>query len=259
MDHPMDKHTFLLVEALRRGAEQPDGVRLYRSGKLAGLFEARTREQAAVADQAVRDGLLEIVRVETRGKTAVEWARVTPKGLDFLLHRESPARALADLRDALDAHRQGMPTWVAELRGSVEELQRRLAAEVESISARLDRLAERAAEAIQRLEQAQAPAEVPWAAQVLSLLEDREAAGLGATTPLADVFVHLRQRQVELSLKDFHQGLRRLHDRGGVQLLPDHGDGHPPAPEYALLDGTVVYHHVGRAVRDNLPRANGTM
>jgi hypothetical protein len=244
----MDKHKFLLLEALRHGAGQNEGIRLYRSGKLPGLFAGRTREHAAVADQAVRDGLLEIVRVETRGKTTIEWVCVTPKGIEHLLQHDSPVRALEDLRETLDAHRQGVPVWVAEIRQELDNLQRRLANEVEAISQRLDRLAERALDAIQRLEQSHGPAvdSVPWGTQALAYLEERKTAGLGATCPLAELFGAMQQRQVELSLRDFHLGLRRLHDRDVLQLLPDTGQGPPPAPEYGLLDGNAVYHHVTR-------------
>jgi hypothetical protein len=242
----MDKHSFLLLEALRQGAGQVDGVRLYRSGKLPGLFAGRTREHAGVADQAVRDGLLEVVRVETRGKTTVEWVRVTPKGVDYLLQHESPVRALEDLRATIDAHRLGIPVWIAELRQEIENVQRRLAAEVEAISQRLERLSARALEAIQRLEQTRGPdvSSLPWAPPVLAYLQERQEAGLGSRCPLAELFAALHERQVELSLKDFHLGLRRLHERGLLQLLPDDGQGQPPTPEYGLLDGKAVYHHV---------------
>ncbi len=247
----MDKQKFLLLQALRQGAGQPDGVRLYRSGKLPGLFAGRTREHAAVADQAVRDGLLEIIRVELRGKSAVEWAKVTPRGIEYLLQHESPVRALEDLRETIDAHRHGIPVWVAELRQGIAELQRRLTDEVEAISQRLDRLSERALEAIQRLEQAHGPdlSAVPWAPQALAYLEERHAAGLGERCPLAELYAALHERQVALSLTDFHLGLRRLHERGLVRLLPDDGQGQPPAPEYGLLEGNAVYHHVARGER----------
>jgi hypothetical protein len=245
----MDKQQFILFEALRQGAGQPDRVRLYRSGKLPGLFPGRTREHAAVADQAVRDGLIEIVSVEVRGKTTVEWARVTPKGIEHLMQHESPVRALQDLRAVLESHRQRLPVWVAELQQQIEELQRRLATEVEAIGQRLDRLAERAREAIERLEQGRGPeaGTVPWGSEVLSLLEDRESAGLGASCSLAELFHALRQRRIELNLKDFHVGLRRLHEHGLVQLQPDNGATQPHAPEYGLLDGNSVYHSVVRA------------
>lgn len=245
----MDKHKFLLLEALRFGAGHPDGTRLYRSGKLAGLFAGRTGAHAAVAESALRDGFLEMVKVERRGKTAVEWVRVTPRGLEYLLHNDSPVRALEDLRSVLDAQRQGLPGWIADLRQQIDGLERRLSAEVEAIGARLDRLSARALEAIQRLEQGRDAdvSSVPWARQALTHLEEREAAGLGAACALGDLFAALNGGEAALTLKDFHAGLRRLAERGLVRLLPDEGAGPPRAPEYGLLDGNGVYHRVARS------------
>src|SRR5689334_8189984 len=65
----MDPRKTLLLEALKTGAASPDEQRLYRRGKLPGLFEQRTRLAGEIATQAVQDGLLEITRVETVGKT----------------------------------------------------------------------------------------------------------------------------------------------------------------------------------------------
>ena len=42
-----------------------------------------------------------MTRVETEGKAIVEWARVTPKGLAFLLQSDSPTRALEGWRGLL--------------------------------------------------------------------------------------------------------------------------------------------------------------
>lgn len=241
----MDRQTLLLIEALRAGAGQTE-VRLYRSGRLAGLFEARTRDCAAAAERALRDGLLEVVRVQTRGKAVVEWVRVTQSGLDFLLHHESPLRAIDELRDTLALNQDGVPRWVAELRRSVEAMQQKLHVEVEAIGRRLDALTAQASEAITRLEQERAgdaPDEAPWAPQVLAYLDERTQAGLGARCPLAELFAALTARRFDLSLRDFHVGLRRLHDRGSLRLAGAEPGTAAPAPEYALLDGSAVYHY----------------
>ena len=47
-------------------------------------------------------------------------------------------------------------------------------------------------------------------------------------------------------MKDFHVGLRRLHDRGVLRLLPFEGPDGPPEPEYALLDGPAMYYFAAR-------------
>src|SRR5436309_3448963 len=116
----MDKVTAILLEALRQGAAAGGEQRLYRSGKLPGLFAGRTTVHSELASQAVRDGLLEVVRTETKGK------------------------------------------------------------------------------------------------------------------------------EESLTVKDFHVGLRRLHDRGALRLLPFEGPEGPPEPEYALLDGAAMYYFAAR-------------
>src|SRR5215475_9002684 len=129
----MDQRKMLLLEALRVGATHPDEQRLYRRGKLPGLFPQRTRTSSEIANQAVQDGLLEITRVETVGKTSVEWVRLTQAGQDFLADSESPIRALEELRETLAVHQQGLPAWAAQMNARIDELSRTFVAEVESM------------------------------------------------------------------------------------------------------------------------------
>ena len=120
----MDPVDSILLDALRAAAGHADALRLYRSGKLPGLLPARTAAHAQAATEAVRDGLIEIVRTETRGKTTTEWVRVTPRGVDFVLQHDSPARAMDELRDTLQLNAQQLPVWVAELRQELDGLSR---------------------------------------------------------------------------------------------------------------------------------------
>src|SRR5256886_13416379 len=95
----MDKVTETLLSALKTAMADPAEQRLFRSGKLAGLFAGKTSVNAEAAQRALRDGLLEIVNTELKGKTPIEWVRITPAGVDFLLSHESPLRAIEELRD----------------------------------------------------------------------------------------------------------------------------------------------------------------
>src|SRR4051794_2641197 len=70
-----------LVDALKLAIESPGEHRLFRWGKLAGLFPSRAGACGAAATMAVRDGLVEITRTEPRGKLIVEWVRATPLAL----------------------------------------------------------------------------------------------------------------------------------------------------------------------------------
>jgi hypothetical protein len=247
----MDRRKFALLEALKAAALARGEIRLYRRGKLPGLFAQRTRGNAEVANQAVQDALLEVTRVEPIGKTAVEWVRVTQKGLDFLLESESPARALEELRAALALNQQGLPAWAAQMHERIDELSQRFSDEVAQMRQWLDQLAQRTVQAIERIESSEtnAPmlAAVPWAQETLEYLDRRKQVGLGERCSLADLFTALKEKHAELSLKEYHAGLKRLQERQMLALLPSTGNGDAPGPEYAILDGAAVYYYVGRA------------
>src|SRR5204862_2154452 len=103
----MDKLTQLLIDSLKQAMARPGEQRLFRSGKLDGVFASRVGLSAEAAAQALRDGLLEQTRAETKGKTVVEWVRVTPRGVEFLHAHESPVRAMDELRAVLQANQEG--------------------------------------------------------------------------------------------------------------------------------------------------------
>jgi hypothetical protein len=247
----MDRHKFVLLEALKAAALQRGEMRLYRRGKLPGLFAQRTRLHAEVANQAVHENLLEVTRVEPIGKTPLEWVRVTQKGIDLLLESESPARALEELREALAVNQQGLPLLVAQMHGRLDELKQRFAEEVEEMRQRLDQLSQRIIQAIERIEAARSsgplPAAVPWAQEALEYLDRRQQVGLGERCSLADLFAAIMERHAQMTIKEFHAGLKRLQERHLIALLPSTGNGDAPGPEYALLDGAAVYYYVGRA------------
>jgi hypothetical protein len=248
----MDKATEILLEALRQGAATTGEQRLYRSGKLPGLFGGRSSAHAEAAAQGVRDGLIEIARTETKGKAIVEWVRVTPKGVQFVLDRESPVRAMDELQALLKLNGAGVPGWLDELRRGIDDLSQRFLAEVEGLRQRFEVLAERVHEALKRADKygpppaAGAAGSIPWAHDAVDYLERRQASGLGEKCSLPELFANMKAKEGELTIKDFHVGLRRLYDRGAVRLLPHEGAEGPPEPEYALLDGPAVYWYAAR-------------
>jgi hypothetical protein len=239
----MDPVQSILLEALREAAGNGSEMRLYRSGKLPGLFASRMTTQADAATQAIRDGLIEIVRTETRGKTTVEFVRITPHGLDFVLQHDSPARAMDELRDALAGHAQHLPAWLAELRREIDTLSQHLVEEVTRIGQRLDRLAQVVEATLEKAERARQPAPLPWSQAALEYLTGRQGVTRQQRCPLPELFTMLNGRGATLSIKDFHTGLRRLRDDGLVQLLPIDGDGGALEPEYALPDGDAVLYY----------------
>src|SRR5262245_30501200 len=103
------RRTELLLDGLKAAINTPGEHRLFRSGKLAGLFPSRAGLSAEAAVLAVRTGLLETVRSETRGKAVTEWVRVTPRAVAFVHEHDSPKSVLRELKDVLDATRSGGP------------------------------------------------------------------------------------------------------------------------------------------------------
>jgi hypothetical protein len=87
---------------------------------------------------------------------------------------------------------------------------------------------------------------VAWGPEALDYLDRRRQVKPDGRCPLPELFAALQGRQVELSLRDFHLGLRRLQEGGQVALLPFEGDA-APEPEYALLDGAAVYYYAVRS------------
>src|SRR5262245_30310945 len=122
-----DKETVALVQALKQALAEPGEQRLFRSGKLTGLFASRSGANGDAAALALRDGLLEVVRSEVRGKTTIEWVRPTPRGVNFVHEHESPQRVLEELRSVLQTTRASVPGWLAEMRQDLQAMAARLA------------------------------------------------------------------------------------------------------------------------------------
>jgi hypothetical protein len=242
-----------LIDALKEAAAAPapGEQRLYRSGKLPGIFPSRLGAAAQARDQALRDGLLEVVRTEVKGKTTIEWARITPRGIEFLHQHESPVRAMDELRAALAATQEGVPVWLADLRRQLQDLSVSLTEEVQAIARRLQSLTERVEEAMRRHNLsvptgADVAGVVPWGPDAVTYLDRRRESGVVNSCPLPELFKALRESHPDLPVKDFHDGLRKLHDRSVVRLVPHDGTSDLPEPEYALLAGSAVYYHVTR-------------
>ncbi|HEY8505637.1 MAG TPA: hypothetical protein VIL46_13715 [Gemmataceae bacterium] len=248
--HGDERRTEVLLAALKEALIRPGEHRLFKSGKLAGLFPSRAGAAGEAATLAVRDGLLETVRTETRGKTAVEWVRLTPRGVDFLHAHDSPRAVLRELRATLGAARAGVPLWLEEMTRELQDFTRRCAAKLEEIARRLDALDERVENALRRAEAAgPAPPDpaarlVPWGLDALTYLDQRKESGAG-DCPLPELFAALRRQHPDLSVTAFHDGLRRLHDLRAIRLSPGEG-GELREPEYALLDGARMLYYAGR-------------
>jgi len=248
-----DRLTETLLDALKSALAAPSEERLFRAGKLTGLFPGRVGVNAEAAAKALRDGLLEISRTETKGKAVIEWAKLTPRGVEFLHQHESPVCALHELRDVLHATRSGLPAWVAEMRQTLAAQSERITQDSRKFEAKLDALSLRVEEALRRLE-TQGPSlpptvteTAPWAADALAYLDHRRVSGANGHCPLPELFAALAAQHPGLSVGTFHDGLRRLQRERVLRLTPFEGSpSNLPQPEYAILDGATLLYYATR-------------
>src|SRR5262245_29201960 len=149
---PADKVVEILLDVLKQALALAGDHRLYRSSKLDGLFAAKTGVQGEAAAKAVSDGLLEVVRTETKGKTTIEWVRPTHKATEFLHENESPLQPLKDLLGVLQQSKDGVPLWLTEMRQQLQTLSNRLEEEANRWTHCLQALGQQVETALHRAE-----------------------------------------------------------------------------------------------------------
>jgi hypothetical protein len=247
-----DRVTELLLETLAQALGQPGEHRLFRAGKLDGLFPGRTGVSAEAARRALSDGLLERIRLETKGRTEIEWVRLTPRGVEFLHQNESPVHALHTLRDTLRANQNAIPAWLDGMRATLREMDKRLTQEAVLWQGRLRALENRVADSLRRLEAASplVPPEVleahPWTVDALNYLDHRRVAGAVKDCALPELFDAVAGHHPTLTLTDFRDGLRLLNQRRALRLRPAEPSEEVTRPEFALLDAAGVCYYALR-------------
>ena len=190
----MNRVQDIVIAALQQALAASGEVRLYKSGKLDGLFPGRAGVNGDAAALALRDGLLETVRTETKGKAVIEWVRLTPHGVAFLHDHQSPVKALHELRATLRHNQDAIPEWLAEMRSGLKTLDERLTAEAEQWTQRLGALARRVEDTLRRIEEATPllPKELveqyAWAVDAVNYLERRKSSGAAGECPLPELF-----------------------------------------------------------------------
>ncbi|VTR95671.1 Uncharacterized protein OS=Candidatus Entotheonella sp. TSY2 GN=ETSY2_22115 PE=4 SV=1 [Gemmata massiliana] len=243
------RRTEFLVEALKVALHNAGEHRLFQSGKLPGLFPARTGLAAEAALQALREGLLETVRTEAKGKLITEWVCATPKAVGYVHEHDSPRSILRELKDVLQATRTGVPAFMEEAKAELAALSANFEKRAAEMLGHLNDLAKRCEAALRRAETSgpivteSVGRVVPWAVDALEYLDRRTQSGATGDCPLPELFHAVCVRFPELTLPAFHDGVRRLHDVRAVRLTPTSAI---PEPEYAVVvEGKLMY-AVGR-------------
>jgi hypothetical protein len=237
----VDKSQPLILEALSRAAAQPAGLPLHSSKTAPGLF-ATSAAAKVLAKRCKDEGLLRIVRTETRGKTVQEICALSEQGLAYLLEQSSPKKVLETLLRELESRQAEVTELVATAR---------------HMQTSLDGLSAIVAKALHALQHPPGSSGTPtnngngtvagaepWVADVLTHLRNwRGTAGL-EDCPLPELYRALQARTPGLSIGQFHDGLRRLHAQHQVYLHPWSGPLYElPEPALALLIGHVVAYY----------------
>ena len=230
-----DKATQLVLEALGRAAADPGGVPLHGGKAAPGLFPTTPAGKQA-AQRCKDEGLLRVAGVETRGKTTLEICAITDKGLARLLSESSPRQVLEDLVRAVEA-RQAQS---GELLAAARQMQ-----------AGLDALKATAEKVLRQIASPPAgPAPTAngggaWEPAALAHLSQWQSSGASEDCPLPELFRQAQKAAPHLSVGQFHDGLRRLHEGQQVYLHPWTGPLYAiPEPPCALLVGHEIAYYV---------------
>jgi hypothetical protein len=240
-----DKSTRLILDALTRAAAEPAGVSLYASKSEPGLFPATAAARAA-ADRAKADGLLQAVGGPEGGRASRETCVLTEKGLEYLTRASSPRQVLEDFVRVLEERQ----TEVAELFEAVA----RMAAGLHSIRSIVEQVLPRLhASPIKNgaaMNGVLCPPRPTASCATDTLIVDvksrlaewHAAAGGSQDCPLPDLYRKLETPEV--SIGQFHDALRQLHDDNQIYLHPWTGPLYAlPEPAFALLVGHEVAYY----------------
>jgi hypothetical protein len=235
-----DRPTQMLLDGLIRAAADPVGVPLFGGKTAPGLFAA-TASGRAVAQRCKEDGLLRVVRTESRGKAPLDVCTITDKGLAYLLGQVSPKQVLEDFIRTLDA-RQSQT-------GELLMLARQMQAAIDALKRTAEKVLEHMHNPCVSAAHANGSANGSdtWPAAALSYLERRQEAGAAEDCPLPELFRQVRQAAPTPTIGQFHDGLRRLHDIGQIYLHPWTGPLYAlPEPPLALLVGHEIAYYASK-------------
>jgi hypothetical protein len=239
-----DRPTQMLLDGLSRAVADPAGVPLFGGKASPGLFAATAVGKAA-AQRCRDEGLLRVVRTETKGKTSLDVCAVTDKGLAYLLSQVSPKQVLEDFIRTLDAKQSQA--------GELLMIARQMQAGIDALKLTAERVLEhlgRPAAEPHHGGNGSANGSETWPGAVLSYLARRQEAGASEDCPLPELFRHARLTSPALTIGQFHDGLRRLLDAGQLYLHPWTGPLYAiPEPPCALLVGhEIAYYASQRSV-----------
>ena len=233
-----DQSQSLLLDALARAAAEPRGLPLLATKSMAGLFAANAAGKEA-ARHSKNEGLVRVLRQETKGKSSQEICVLTEKGLELLLEHADPRRVLEAFVSALEACQKQMTPLLESARANQEHLQALMAC-AEKILQQLPRPQVVTPPLVERNGKNHADG----AAALVTHLRRRQEAGALDDCSLPELYRHVRIQLSSLTLGQFHDLLVRLLESGTIYLHPWTGPLYElPEPACALLVGHEIAYY----------------
>jgi len=234
-----DRIQELVLEGLSRAAAEPAGLVLHGNKTRPGLFAATSAAKRA-AQQCKEAGYLSVVAAETRGKTLREVCAITEAGIAYLLSQVSPKRVLEEFVRVIEARGQQVEDLVASAQGCQATLDS-LRSQVEKVLTQVKQIS--GVPSVTAAVNGQGS----WRTGTLAYLARWPEAHAHEDCPLPEAYRQARTLASNLTIGQFHDGLRQLHEQGEVYLHPWTGPLYEiPEPAYALLVGHAVVYYASR-------------
>jgi hypothetical protein len=242
----------LALEALTQALADPTPRPLFGTAKAPGFFKGATQPVKAAAALCQERGWLEATGAFTgKGKSSKPHFRLTAAGVRAALEQ---APALPLLQGVAAAVRQQVQL-LTDQHQALQQLTARVSPLQEAVAALARRLEPPSLDEIaRRLAPAGAPpapvvpppppGPAPWLARVVALAEEQRARDRHLPLSLPDVYEQVRRLRPDLTLGEFHDGLRTLRDERRVRLLP-FTRAHATIPDLRnalFLDGEVMFY-----------------
>ncbi len=238
-----DTSTRLMVEALTRAASEPNGLPLFAVRDRVGLFPRRAVGEAA-ARRCQEEGLLSVID----GKHAV----ITDRGRQWLAEWSDPRQVIEDFLRIVERQQGQLTELVGAARhmaGALEGLRR--AVEHWSAESAIGRERHHLGPKSERVEEDRVGSE-----ELLAVLDHwPEQAAHDCSLP--ELYRRLKEDLPSLSIGQFHDLLRSLHESGQIYLHPWTGPLYElPEPSLALLVGHLIAYYASRRPAPLLNPAN---
>jgi len=237
-----NKSAELVLEALERAVAEPVGLPLFGTKNRPGLFSGGASGKRAAAF-CKEQGLLHPLRTETKGKSHIELCALSEKGLAHLLAETNPKRVLEAVAKAVDARSEQVGEVIASARQAQETLQ-----SIKHIAAQMVQHVQNAGSARPVHSNGTTNGAPSWVSKALDHLADWRRKRALEDCPLPEVYRFARTAAPALTIGQFHDGIRKLHDQQRVYLHPWTGPLYEiPEPALTLMIGhEIIYYASAR-------------